>query len=128
MRTRVPTAAVSTSRSGTQAAPHVRVDGQATRSTTLHLEVDLHQELRMEAARCGVHMSEIVNDALREWASRRPMPAVPAVPTVGAKVSFSSYVAPMDQERFTQLVESSGKSRVRLLAEALNLLFGHYER
>jgi hypothetical protein len=48
----------------------VRTDGQQTRSTTLHLELDLHQELRMEAARRGVHMSAIVNDVLRQWARR----------------------------------------------------------
>jgi hypothetical protein len=62
--------ASSVSRSGTQAAPYVRTDGQQTRSTTLHLELDLHQELRMEAARRGVHMSAIVNDVLRQWARR----------------------------------------------------------
>jgi hypothetical protein len=62
--------ASSVSRSGTQAAPYVRTDGQQTRSTTLHLELDLHQELRMEAARRGVHMSAIVNDVLRQWSRR----------------------------------------------------------
>jgi len=62
--------ASSASRSGTQATPYVRTDGQQTRSTTLHLELDLHQELRMEAARRGVHMSAIVNDVLRQWARR----------------------------------------------------------
>jgi uncharacterized protein (DUF4415 family) len=64
-------AAANVSRSGTQAAPYVRADGQSTRSTTLHLELDLHQELRMEAARRGVHMSQIVNDALRQWSRRQ---------------------------------------------------------
>lgn len=46
---------------------------------------------------------------------------------VAGKVSFSSYVAMADQERFARLVESSGKSRVRLLSEALALLFKHYK-
>lgn len=59
-------AAPSASRSGTHAAPHVRADGQATRSTTVHLPVDLHQELRLEAAHRGEHMSAIVAEAVRE--------------------------------------------------------------
>jgi Arc/MetJ-type ribon-helix-helix transcriptional regulator len=58
------------SRSGTQAAPHVRADGQATRSTTVHLPVELHQELRLAAARQGVHMSAVIAKALRAWLSQ----------------------------------------------------------
>lgn len=60
----------SAARSGTQAAPHVRTDGQATRSTTVHLPVDLHQALRMEAAAKGVHMSSIVADAVHAWLAK----------------------------------------------------------
>lgn len=59
-------------------------------------------------------------------ASRAAAAAAAAVATAG-KVSFSSYVAFDDHERFARLVESSGKSRVRLLSEALTLLFKHYK-
>ena len=59
-------------RSGTQAEPYVRVrDGEATRSTTIHLPVPLHQQLRMAATEREVHMSTIVADAVREWLKKR---------------------------------------------------------
>lgn len=58
-------------------------------------------------------------------APRRASRAAAAVATA-SKVSFSSYVTFDDHERFARLVESSGKSRVRLLSEALALLFKHY--
>jgi hypothetical protein len=59
-------------RSGTQAEPYVRVrDGEATRSTTIHLPVPLHQQLRMAATEREVHMSAIVADAVREWLKKR---------------------------------------------------------
>lgn len=61
----------SAARSGTQAAPYVRSDGEATRSTTVHFPVDLHQKLRVEAAKRGVHMSAIVAEAVREWFAKR---------------------------------------------------------
>jgi hypothetical protein len=72
-RSRVATAEVSANaaRSGTQAAPYVRSDGEATRSTTVHFPVDLHQKLRVEAAKSGVHMSSIVAEAVREWFAKR---------------------------------------------------------
>lgn len=58
-------------RSGTQAEPYVRAsDGQATRSTTIHLPVELHQALRMESAVREVHMSEIVAEAVRTWLAK----------------------------------------------------------
>jgi hypothetical protein len=59
-------------RSGTQAAPYVRArDGEATRSTTIHLPVPLHQQLRMAATEREVHMSAIVAEAVRDWLKRR---------------------------------------------------------
>jgi hypothetical protein len=59
-------------RSGTQAEPYVRArDGEATRSTTIHLPVPLHQELRMAATEREVHMSAIVAEAVREWLKKR---------------------------------------------------------
>ena len=58
----------SAARSGTQAEPYVRAtDGQATRSTTVHLLIELHQKLRMEAAKRGEHMSAIIAEAVRMW-------------------------------------------------------------
>jgi hypothetical protein len=55
-------------RSGTQAAPYVRArDGEATRSTTVHLPVSLHQQLRMAATEREVHMSAIVTEAVQSW-------------------------------------------------------------
>jgi hypothetical protein len=64
--------ASSVARSGTQAEPYVRArDGQATRSTTIHLPVGLHQRLRMEAAEREVHMSAIVTEAVSAWLKRR---------------------------------------------------------
>jgi hypothetical protein len=58
-------------RSGTQAEPYVRArDGQATRSTTIHLPVELHQALRMESAHREVHMSEIVAEAVSAWLAK----------------------------------------------------------
>jgi hypothetical protein len=64
--------ASSVARSGTQAEPYVRArDGQATRSTTIHLPVELHQRLRMEAASREVHMSAIVAEAVSTWLKRR---------------------------------------------------------
>ena len=60
-------------------------------------------------------------------APKRVSRTAAAAAAVAGKVSFSSYVAPADQERFARLVESSGKSRVRLLSEALALLFKHYK-
>lgn len=61
----------SVARSGTQAEPYVRArDGQATRSTTIHLPVELHQRLRMEAAAREVHMSAIVAEAVSAWLRR----------------------------------------------------------
>jgi hypothetical protein len=63
--------AASAARSGTQAEPYVRADGQATRSTTVHFPVELHQKLRVEAAKRGVHMSSIVAEAVREWFAKR---------------------------------------------------------
>jgi hypothetical protein len=59
-------------RSGTQAEPYVRArDGEATRSTTIHLPVSLHQQLRMAATEREVHMSAIVAEAVGEWLKRR---------------------------------------------------------
>lgn len=58
-------------RSGTQAEPYVRADGLATRATTVHLPIDLHQQLRMEAARRGVHMSAIITEAVTSWFAER---------------------------------------------------------
>lgn len=66
-----PEGASSVARSGTQAEPYVRADGQATRSTTVHFPVELHQKLRVEAAKRGVHMSSIVAEAVREWFAKR---------------------------------------------------------
>lgn len=64
--------ASSVARSGTQAEPYVRArDGQATRSTTIHLPVELHQRLRMEAASREIHMSAIVAEAVSAWLKRR---------------------------------------------------------
>jgi hypothetical protein len=63
-RTSLP---ASAARSGTQAEPYVRSDGLATRATTVHLPIDLHQQLRMEAAKKGVHMSAIITEAVAEW-------------------------------------------------------------
>jgi hypothetical protein len=70
----------SASRSGTASAPHIRKDGQATRSTTVHLPVDLHGELRVVAAERGLHMSAVVEEAARMWlfASKIPKEWVPA--------------------------------------------------
>lgn len=62
-----PETGTGVARSGTQAEPYVRADGQATRSTTVHFPVDLHQKLRVEAAKRGVHMSAIVAEAVRQW-------------------------------------------------------------
>jgi hypothetical protein len=59
-------------------------------------------------------------------APKRAKPALAAAATTARKLPFSSYVALADHERFERLVESSGKSRVRLLSEALALLFKHY--
>jgi len=59
-------------------------------------------------------------------APRRAKPAAAAAATTARKLPFSSYVALADHERFERLVESSGKSRVRLLSEAFALLFKHY--
>lgn len=59
-------------RSGTQAAPYVRArDGEATRSTTIHLPVPLHQQLRMAATEREVHMSAIVAEAVADWLRKR---------------------------------------------------------
>jgi hypothetical protein len=33
----------------------------------VHLPVELHQKLRMEAAKRGEHMSTIIADAVRLW-------------------------------------------------------------
>ena len=57
---------------------------------------------------------------------KRAKPAPAAAATAARKLPFSSYVALADHERFERLVESSGKSRVRLLSEAFALLFKHY--
>jgi hypothetical protein len=57
---------------------------------------------------------------------KRAKPAAAAASTTARKLPFSSYVALADHERFERLVESSGKSRVRLLSEAFALLFKHY--
>lgn len=54
-------------RQGTMATPHVRRDGQQTRSTTIHFPVDLHQELRLRAATDGRRISEIVTEAVSQW-------------------------------------------------------------
>lgn len=63
---------VSAARSGTQAEPYVRArDGQVTRSTTVHLPVELLQQLRLQAATQEVHMSAIVTEAVRDWLERR---------------------------------------------------------
>ena len=62
---------VSAARSGTQAEPYVRArDGQVTRSTTVHLPVELLQQLRLQAATREVHMSAIVTEAVRDWLER----------------------------------------------------------
>lgn len=61
-----------------------------------------------------------------EATPKRAKPAPAAAPTTARKLPFSSYVALPDHERFERLVEASGKSRVRLLSEALGLLFKHY--
>lgn len=64
-------AAQSSRRFGTQAKPYVRADGQATRSTSIHLPVELHRRLRIAAATRGVHMSAIIAEALSEWFAAR---------------------------------------------------------
>jgi hypothetical protein len=59
-------------RSGTQAAPYKRArDGRETRSTTVHLPVDLHKQLRRKAVDDGVHMSAIIAEAVQEWFARQ---------------------------------------------------------
>lgn len=70
-RSRTAPTEANAARSGTQATPYVRSDGEATRSTTVHFPVDLHQKLRVEAAKSGVHMSSIVAEAVREWFAKR---------------------------------------------------------
>jgi hypothetical protein len=58
----------SESRSGTLKAPHRRkTDNVATSSTTIHLPVDLHKRLRLAATTRGVHMSQIVAEAVADW-------------------------------------------------------------
>lgn len=44
-----------------------------------------------------------------------------------AKVAFSTYGTVADLERFAALCADTGKSRVRLFSEALQLLFAHYK-
>jgi hypothetical protein len=68
---RRPSLPAGAARSGTQADPYVRADGLATRATTVHLPIDLHQQLRMEAARRGVHMSAIITEAVTGWFAGR---------------------------------------------------------
>jgi hypothetical protein len=57
----------SVGRFGTQAKPYIRADGQATRSTSIHLPVELYRRLRIAAATRGVHMSAIIAEALGDW-------------------------------------------------------------
>lgn len=61
-------AASSVARSGTLEQAYVRArDGQATRSTTIHLPVELHQRLRIAATTRAVHMSTIVAESVGDW-------------------------------------------------------------
>lgn len=58
----------TSSRSGTHASPYVRAsDGTRTRSTTIHLPVDLHQRLKIESAQRGIRMSALIETAVRQY-------------------------------------------------------------
>lgn len=59
--------ASSQARQGTLAKPHVRRDGQATRGTTIHFPVDVHQQLRLAAAATDRRISDIVAEAVADW-------------------------------------------------------------
>jgi hypothetical protein len=64
--------AIPTTGTGTRANPRVRkVDGVKTRSTSIHLPVDLALELTLHCARNGLRQSEVVTRAVREWLSRK---------------------------------------------------------
>jgi hypothetical protein len=54
-------------RSGTGDQPYMRRDGSATRSTTIHLEVELHHKLRLRALDENRSMSEVVADAVKAY-------------------------------------------------------------
>lgn len=56
---------------GSRTNPRVRkVDGVKTRSTSVHLPVDLALELTVYCARNGLRQSEAVTRAVRDWLSR----------------------------------------------------------
>jgi hypothetical protein len=54
-------------RSGTHSAPYTRRDGVSTRSTTMHLDIEVHRKLRIAAVELNTHMSTIIDAALRDW-------------------------------------------------------------
>ncbi len=54
-------------RSGTGDFPYVRRDGVATRSTSVHLELDLHHRLRLRALEENRSMSSVIADAVRNY-------------------------------------------------------------
>lgn len=64
--------ASSQARQGTVAKPHVRRDGQATRGTTVHFPVEVHQQVRMTAAAMDRRISDIVSEAVVDWLKRNP--------------------------------------------------------
>jgi hypothetical protein len=57
-------------RQGTKESPHIRADGIATRATSIHFPVEVHQKLRMAAAATERHLSDIVTEAVTTWLRR----------------------------------------------------------
>jgi hypothetical protein len=56
---------------GTRANPRVRkLDGVKTRSTSVHLPIELALELTMHCARAGLRQSEVITQALEDWLER----------------------------------------------------------
>lgn len=58
-------------RSGTGDQPYKRADGTATRSTTVHLEVSLHRDLRIRALEENRSMSDVVSSAVEAYLAKQ---------------------------------------------------------
>lgn len=66
-----PQAHELTTSSGSWQNPRIRKDGVATRTTTVHLPLDLASKLDEVRIRTHRRLSDLLTEAAREWLARR---------------------------------------------------------
>ncbi len=57
---------------GSWSNPRIRKDGRATRATTVHLALDVAEQLDAVRIRTHRRLSDLLDEAARDWLRRQP--------------------------------------------------------